>query len=306
MNDEVFIEPNVSRSPAFLYRRISWGAIFAGLLVTVVVQLTLTLLGASIGAATVEPLQEQNPAKGLAIGSVIWLLVTGLISMFAGAAVAGRMCGGPRRGDGMLHGLVMWSAATLAMIFLTVTATGALLGGLGTLVGGAVSSRQGKGSSGDAMAAMEEKVKEAIPQAGQYLPPTGREQGSQPPGSLIALAKDDPELAGALAKMEANGGAAASSGDRDQVINILSTKHGIDQQQAAGMITQWDQQFQQAKAKTEQKAREVGDVAANKVSKGALWGFIGLVLGGAIAAWGGWSGTASLRRAEPVVTTAAT
>ena len=155
------------------------------------------------------------------------------------------------------------------------------------------------------MAAIQEKVKEAFPEAGQLLPPTGREQGSQP-NSLVTLAKEDAELAGALAKMQAKGGAAASPSDRDQVMNILSTKHGIEQQQAAGMITQWDQQIQQAKAQTEQKAREVGDVAANKVSKGALWGFIGLVLGGAIAAWGGWAGTASLRRAEPLVTATAT
>jgi hypothetical protein len=302
--NEVYIEPNVSRSPAFLYRRISWGAIFAGLLVTVVVQLTLTLLGASIGAATINPLQEQNPAQGLGIGSVIWILVTGLVSMFAGASVAGRMCGGPRRVDGMLHGLVMWSAATVAMLFLTVTATGALLGGLGSLVGGAM-SKSGQGSGGGPMTQLQEKVREAFPQAGELLP-TGREQGAQTPGSLTALAKEDAQLAAALAKMEAKGGPSASPSDREEVVNILSTKHGMDQQQAAGMITQWDQQIQQAKTQTEQKARQVGDVAASQISKGALWGFIALVLGGAIAAWGGWAGTASLRRIEPIATTAAT
>jgi hypothetical protein len=68
----------------------------------------------------------------------------------------------------------------------------------------------------------------------------------------------------------------------------------MDRQQAESTVTQWDQQFQQAKAQTEQKVRETGAVAAKNVSKGALWGFIGLLLGLGVAAWGGWAGTASL------------
>jgi len=283
------------RAPAFLYRRISWGAIFAGLLVTIVIQLMLTLLGVSIGAATVDPLQERNPAEGLAIGSVIWLLVSGLASMFIGASVAGRLSGGPKRADGMLHGLVAWSAATLAMIFLTVSATGALVGGLGSLIGGVVSQKSSSGGSDQAMASVQEKVKKVLPQAGSLLP-TGRESGGQSgqPGSLTSLAAQDPELGVALARLEKNGGASASQGDRDQVINLLTSRHGMDQQQAAGMLNQWDQQFQQTKGQAEEKAREVGDKAANTVSKGALWGFIALLLGAVVAACGGWVGTASL------------
>lgn len=302
MNEELYLEPTLSRSPAFLYRRISWGAVFAGLMVSIVTQLTLTLLGVTIGAATVDPLQEQDPTKGLALGSAIWLLATGLISMFFGAYIAGRLSGGPRRADGLLHGVVTWSAATLAMIFLAVTATGTLVGGLGRLVGGAMSkapSSQGSAQS-SSMASVEEKVKELFPQT-EALLPTGRGQPETPAGTLSNLAKDDAQLAAALAKMETHGGAAQSPSDRDEALNLLVTKHGMEQQQAMNMITQWDQQIQQTKAQAEEKARQVGDVAANKLSQGALWAFIALLLGGSIAAWGGWVGTASLpRRIETV------
>ncbi|MGN6641447.1 MAG: hypothetical protein ACTHKU_00445, partial [Verrucomicrobiota bacterium] len=216
MNEELYLEPTLSRSPAFLYRRISWGAVFAGLMVSIVTQLTLTLLGVTIGAATVDPLQEQDPAKGLAIGSAIWLLATGLISMFFGAYVAGRLSGGPRRADGLLHGVVTWSAATLAMIFLAVTATGTLVGGLGRLVGGAISKApSSQGSAQSSMASIEQKVTEVFPQT-QTLLPTGRGQPETPAGTLSSLAKDDTQLAAALAKMETQRGAAQYPSDRDK------------------------------------------------------------------------------------------
>ncbi len=62
--------------------RLPWGAIFAGVIITVVVQLLFTLLGAAIGAATVEPLEQSQPGKGLGIGAAVWLLIGSLIAMF--------------------------------------------------------------------------------------------------------------------------------------------------------------------------------------------------------------------------------
>ena len=53
-------------------KRISWSAVFAGVLVAIVTQMLLTLLGLGIGLGTVDPLQERNPVAGLGIGSAIW------------------------------------------------------------------------------------------------------------------------------------------------------------------------------------------------------------------------------------------
>src|SRR5260221_13338826 len=106
--EDVYVETLGPRPAPFLFRRVSWGAIFAGLLVTLMIQFMLTLLGAAIGAATIDSLREQNPADGLTTGPAIWLIAGGLISTFFGAFVAGRLSGGPRRPDGMLHGIVTW------------------------------------------------------------------------------------------------------------------------------------------------------------------------------------------------------
>ena len=111
-------------------RRISWGAIIAGLIVTLVCQILLSMLGVAIGAATVNPTQEQQPLEGLGTGAAIWWIVSSLISLFLGGCVAGRLAGGvPRKGDGALHGIVMWGAATLITFLLVGTAIGGLFGG---------------------------------------------------------------------------------------------------------------------------------------------------------------------------------
>lgn len=77
-------------------RRGSWGAIFAGVFVTIAVQLMFTLLGAGVGIARINSSAEHS-TQALLTGSGIWLLVTGLVSLWIGACVAGRLCGGPRR-----------------------------------------------------------------------------------------------------------------------------------------------------------------------------------------------------------------
>ena len=110
-------------------RRISWGAIIAGLIVTLVCQILLSMLGVAIGAATVNPTQEQQPLEGLGTGAAIWWIVSSLISLFLGGCVAGRLAGVPRKGDGALHGIVMWGAATLITFLLVGTAIGGLFGG---------------------------------------------------------------------------------------------------------------------------------------------------------------------------------
>jgi hypothetical protein len=303
MKEEVRVEHTAPRLAPSRVRRVSWGAIFAGLVVTMVVQMMLTLLGIAIGAATVSPLEQQNPTQGLALGSAIWLLASSLIAVWVGACVAGRLSGGPQRADGMIHGIVTWSASTLATLAMLATATGALLGGAGALLGGALaSSKNDSGVTSSAMNSVGQSLREIFPPASKVLPPTGRPgsgetAGGQPTGGkLTSLAVQDPQIGTILARLESRGGVAQSPQDRDQLVNVLTSRHNVSQPEAVAMVNQWDQQFQQVKSQTTQKAREAGDTAARGISQGALWGFIALVLGLLVAAWGGWAGTASLPR----------
>jgi hypothetical protein len=239
MKEETVVESVEVPSAPSLVRRVSWGAILAGLFVTLVMQVMFTLLGAAIGLASVDPLRQSSSGKGFAISSGIWLLVSALMSIWVGACISGRLSGGPGRADGLIHGIVTWSVSTCATLLLLATATTALLGATGALLHGAValgSAALGSEQNGpwqdQFMGAMPQQVRTA-------LSPTGRTD-------------DNP---------------------------TAQNQSGSDTNHVA----------------------QAAETAKEGASKGALWGFIGLVLGLAVAAWGGWVGTASLPpRAPPV------
>src|SRR4051812_31079644 len=80
-------------------RRVSWGAVFAGLAIGLAVQILLSLLGVAIGASTIDPLRGDTPGKGIAAGAGIWLLISGLISTYTGACIAAHLSGAVTKSD---------------------------------------------------------------------------------------------------------------------------------------------------------------------------------------------------------------
>jgi hypothetical protein len=310
MKEQVLVE-NAELTPPSLTRRVSWGAIFAGFFVTMVVQITLTLLGAAIGIASLEPFREPHSGQKVAIASGIWLLASGLISIWVGACVAGRLCGGPQRADGLIHGIVAWSVSTCATLALLATTVGTVIGGTAALLGGALELGN-LTKSEETTAPLQEQVQNLFPHSGSspsapLLPPTGRTEQraqQQPSGKLNDLAQKDQEISTALTDMQNKGGPAQATEERDKAVNILTTKYKMDKQEAASLVQQWNPETQQGAAQTEQRANEAATATTRGLASGALWGFIALLLGLLFAAWGGWAGSASLLRNVEYVQTA--
>ncbi|MXV53205.1 hypothetical protein GS399_19745 [Pedobacter sp. HMF7647] len=121
-------------------QRISWAAVFAGLIIAVFIQLALTLLGVAIGMSTVDAVGGDTPGKGLAIGSGIWYVVTMLISLFAGGWVAGRLAKDKHTSESFIHGLLVAGLLFVLTFYLISSAIGGIIGGAGKMIGGAVSS----------------------------------------------------------------------------------------------------------------------------------------------------------------------
>jgi hypothetical protein len=64
-----------------LINRVSWGAIFAGVVVGLVVQVLLTMLGVGIGVATLDPGAGDNPAVStFSIATGVWYVLSGIIA----------------------------------------------------------------------------------------------------------------------------------------------------------------------------------------------------------------------------------
>lgn len=108
-------------------RRTSWGAVFAGFIVAIVIQTILTLLGLAIGLGAID--LTTGGLGGLGTGAAIWAALTAIISLFVGGLVAGHFAGRLTRGSGLLHGVLVWGLSMLLTTF-------ALSSGLSTLLGG--------------------------------------------------------------------------------------------------------------------------------------------------------------------------
>jgi hypothetical protein len=108
------------------FARISWGAIFAGAVIALATQLVLTLIGAAIGLATLNPASGQSPSgTTLGVGATVWVVISSLISLFLGGYIAGRLGG---TFNGWLHGLATWATVAMLTMLLLTTAAGALIG----------------------------------------------------------------------------------------------------------------------------------------------------------------------------------
>jgi hypothetical protein len=116
-------------------KRVSWGAIFAGTVVALVVQIVLTLLGLSIGLGVVSQSPTTGTLGGIGIGAGVWLVVSTLVSLFIGGYVASRLAGSPTRQDGAWHGVVVWAFATLLSVYLATSAVGTAVSGISGLLG---------------------------------------------------------------------------------------------------------------------------------------------------------------------------
>jgi hypothetical protein len=271
-------------------RRISWGAVFAGVIIVLIVQFLLSLLGVGIGASTIDPSQRGGTpeASSIGIGAGLWWVICSLISVFAGAWVAGRLAGMPDRTDGMLHGLVAWGLAMLLLIYLLTTAVSSLVGGAFGVVGSAMQTAgQGAQAAAGAAtgAAQQPSLLGPFQQDLQNLLAGARQQAQQAGQQVQQIASDE-NVRSVVQKAVTAGPESLSEADRQAAINALVQHTGMTRPEAEQRLVQWQQTYQQAK----QQAIQAAEATADAVSKASLWSFVALLLGAIVAAVGGMLG----------------
>lgn len=113
----------LARGTAYGHRRVSWAAIFGGVILVVAVQLLLSILGARIGFWTVNISAGSPPdADSFGTGASIGWIVGSLIALGVGGCVAAWQAGAELRLEWIFHGLITWAIATLFTIYLLSSA----------------------------------------------------------------------------------------------------------------------------------------------------------------------------------------
>jgi hypothetical protein len=270
-----------------MINRVAWGAIFAGVVVALVIQVMLTMLGVGIGMATLDPASGDNPAAStFSITAAVWWFISGILAAFAGGYVAARMSGRTVPTTGAFHGLTTWAFTTLVVLYLLTTTAGNLVGGVFSGVASAI------GGVGQTVA------QSAAPLLAEANPLDAIERQVRATGT-------DPE---ALNNAAVNSIRRLLTGDisnadqaRQQAAQALAQARNIPLDEARQQVAAFEQEYQQTVAQAKQTATEAADTAASAVSTGALVAFVALVLG-AIAGWfGGRSGVVHPVFADGVV-----
>jgi hypothetical protein len=264
------------------HRRISWAAIFGGVILVVVLQLLLSLLGAGVGLGTVNTNAGNTPmASTLGIGAGLWWVLSSCISIGVGGFVAAWFAGVEIRFDGVLHGLVTWGIATLLTFWLLSSAIGSVIGG-GFSALGSVASATGSSVSDAAkpLAQAAGVSPDMIQQQAQaYLQPANPDPATMSPQDA------QKEVATNLTTYA--GGGPDAAGAKERVINIMAAQMKISHDDAAKKFDDAQAKLQQTRDKAIQTAKDAADASASAASKASFGAFLVVLLGGLAAAFGG-------------------
>ena len=269
----------VNNDRADVVKRVSWGSIWAGSLIGIVVLILLNMLGLGIGFSSLDIQEERNPAKGLGLGSGIWYIVSSLIALFIAGWVAGRLAQTKKIFDGALHGILTWCVITLASIYFLTTTIGGIIGGAGRLVSGTISSvSQGSGKL------LEMASPEIKNQLGDIDLSEMKNNGTTEQAiSIFRNANGDP------AKI-----------NRNELSTIIMTQSGKTKEQANAtadsLISQYKTtaaKFKVRKEEVIEQAKKTGDDIADGAAKAFILAFFAFLIGAVAAGIGAKMGTQS-------------
>ncbi|MBI0476176.1 hypothetical protein D9601_12550 [Sphingomonas sp. MA1305] len=267
-------------------RRVSWGAIFAGVVIAVAVQLLLGILGTGIGLSMVDPVEGSTPgAAGFGIGAGLYWLITTVVALGAGGYAAARVSGVTERFDALVHGLVVWGVTLILTLYLLTSAVGGIIGGafrtVGTVAGAAGSTVGAAAPKAAQIAGID--TNDVRDEASAYLSAAPADPAQMTPEQAQKeIAKQLP----ALARGGSDGAQAES-----RIVDIVAAQRKISRPEAQAQVTRAKAQFVQAKNEAVQTAKSAADAAAGAAAKTSFILVLALLVGAGAAAFGATTAT---------------
>jgi len=283
--------------------RMSWGAVLAGAVIALAIGAMLNILGAAIGANLVDAADRATPnASTLGIGGGIWLLVSHLIGLGAGAYAAARLSGTADSTDGGLHGLSVWATSTLFSVMLlgsvVSSAVGTATTGLSNMLGGLAqgagnvaaaagseaADRTDTGTLQSAAQSMIDRAQNALTASNAAPDAMNSDQRKAEIGRLVGRRVTE----GPLAQPE-----------QERLTALVAAEAGISPDEARTRIQQTEQEAQQRLQQAEEQARQAADTAATAAATAAYWAFAALLLGAIVSLLGARAGTRAVVSRSP-------
>jgi hypothetical protein len=244
------------------YTSLRFRAIFAGWLIATGFAGLFYVAGLALGFSSFEAWNAAESARGIGIGTGVWMFITWAASLFLGGMFASWFDGGEDDTDGALHGATVWGLSVVTTALFLALGLGHGIpehrGGMGEMRGGP--DNGGIHTSVPAVALLEANIAFQLP---------GHDRSSAAPivASLIA---DKEDVAAALLGAETGTTAAA----------------------AAGTLAHLQPEIQAA----QRQSKEAADRATHYLAL-TLWSVFFSAFGGLLsAALGGWLGASHIHR----------
>lgn len=285
-------------APAARQRSLSWGAIVAGVVLAIALQLMLGLLGLGIGLGGVPG--SDRAVTALASTAGIWSIAVALIGLFVGAFAASRLSGVSETIDAVLHGAITWAVATLLVVVLLAGTASAVLGGafgaIGSSIEGlsraAIAMTASHGPDGALPDAIRSDLR-AILSAGSTtpagegapgaVPADGSDEGAAAETSVSAALTNPAETIAAVASGLSE---TAGDGEREAAVRAIAEASGLSTEAARQKLATYQQDFDQFT----REARQAADNAARTVAASSFSAFVALLLGLVVGSLGGLFG----------------
>lgn len=268
--------------------RLSWGGIFAGAALSIGIWLLLSVMGLAFGLTSVDPSNPES-IRNAGIGTGIWQVFVPLVSLFIGGYVASKAGNLFRRGDGAMHGAVLWAITSVLGFVLIASVLSSIVGGALKLGGQAVSGVAGAAGAGIAAGARADgdTLSSLGLSSDDLVAPINRR--------LEAAGKPTITAAQLQASMKDVIGTAVREGrfDRELLVTSIAQNTNLnraDSEEIARTVEQrFNERFGQAREKVSAAGEraQTGALQAADVTGKAFLGLFGAMFLGLLAAIGG-------------------
>jgi hypothetical protein len=265
-----------------MLNQVSWGAVFSGAIIALVMQMILNMLGVGVGLSTLDVAKGETPSAGtLSLGAGIWWVVSGIVAAAVGGYIAGRLSGKPSQSTTAYHGLIAWAVSTVMVVYLISSAASGLIGGTLSTASSVL------GGAGKALGSFQTAVQSAAPSLNNMTDPMATIEskvrsasGGQDPAAL----KD---AAATAVRAALSGDPAQQNAATDKAADALAKAQNVPPDQAKAQVEQYQQQYKETVGQAKEQAKQAADTTAKTVSRGALFGAVALLLGALAAFFAG-------------------
>jgi hypothetical protein len=249
---------------------VAWAAILAGAAVAAAASLLLVALGAGFGFASLSPWSNDGPsATTFTVATAIWLIIVQWIASGLGGYLTGRLRTqwvGAHTHEVFFrdtaHGFVTWAVATVITSAIIAAAASAAVSG-GAKVAGSIAS--------------------GAAQAGATAAVTSSSAGYEIDSLFRSTSKDaaNPNARAEALRILAKGigEGDVSAADRAYLTDLIASRTGISQQEAAQRL---DNAIAQLKT-AEIKAKETADAARKAAAAASFFTALSMLIGAFIA-----------------------